>query len=116
MAALAPMVSGGEAPGVVVRVLGGAGGVGHADAVSRVVVAVGDVGDAAAAVVDAGHHLCGWLPSLRLPQAGPEPSMKWMTRSTLTGEGHNHGTTNAHKPGNPMPASPPRRTSPSYRG
>jgi uncharacterized protein (DUF305 family) len=29
--------------------------------------------------------------------------MTWMTRPTLSGEGHNHGTEGAHSPGDPMP-------------
>jgi uncharacterized protein (DUF305 family) len=44
-----------------------------------------------------------WLNTWQLPQAGPEPAMTWMTRPTLTGEGHNHGTENSHRPGDPMP-------------
>ena len=48
-------------------------------------------------------QMYSWLASWHLPQAGPEPSMTWMTRPTLTGEGHSHGATGAHKPGDPMP-------------
>ena len=44
-----------------------------------------------------------WLNSWQLPQAPPEPAMTWMTRPTLTGAGHNHGTEGAHSPGDPMP-------------
>jgi uncharacterized protein (DUF305 family) len=44
-----------------------------------------------------------WLNSWQLPQAAPEPEMTWMTRPTLQGEGHNHGTEGAHSPGEPMP-------------
>ena len=44
-----------------------------------------------------------WLNSWQLPQAAPEPEMTWMTRPTLAGEGHNHGTEGAHSPGDPMP-------------
>jgi uncharacterized protein (DUF305 family) len=45
----------------------------------------------------------GWLNVWQLPQAAPEPAMTWMTRPTLQGEGHNHGTDGAHSPGDPMP-------------
>jgi uncharacterized protein (DUF305 family) len=45
----------------------------------------------------------GWLNVWQLPQAAPEPAMTWMTRPTLSGEGHNHGTEGAHSPGDPMP-------------
>ena len=48
-------------------------------------------------------QMFGWLAQWRLPQAAPEPSMTWMTRPTLTGEGHDHGTAGAHQPGDPMP-------------
>ena len=48
-------------------------------------------------------QMYGWLAQWRLPQAAPEPSMTWMTRPTLTGEGHDHGTAGAHSPGDPMP-------------
>ena len=48
-------------------------------------------------------QMYGWLSSWNLSQAGSEPSMTWMTRPTLTGEGHNHGTAGAHQPGEPMP-------------
>ena len=44
-----------------------------------------------------------WLNSWQLPQNSPEPAMTWMTRPTLTGAGHNHGTEGAHSPGDPMP-------------
>ena len=45
----------------------------------------------------------GWLNTWQLPQAAPEPAMTWMTRPTLAGEGHDHGTEGAHSPGEPMP-------------
>ena len=45
----------------------------------------------------------GWLNSWQLPQAPAEPAMTWMTRPTLQGEGHDHGTEGAHSPGDPMP-------------
>lgn len=45
----------------------------------------------------------GWLNTWQLPQAPPEPAMTWMTRPTLAGEGHDHGTEGAHSPGDPMP-------------
>jgi uncharacterized protein (DUF305 family) len=48
-------------------------------------------------------QMYGWLAAWRLPQAPSEPPMTWMTRPTLTGEGHNHGTAGAHNPGDPMP-------------
>jgi uncharacterized protein (DUF305 family) len=48
-------------------------------------------------------QMYGWLSSWGLPQAGSEESMTWMTRPTLTGEGHDHGTAGAHNPGDPMP-------------
>ena len=48
-------------------------------------------------------QMYGWLASWNLTQAGTEESMTWMTRPTLTGEGHNHGTAGAHNPGDPMP-------------
>jgi uncharacterized protein (DUF305 family) len=48
-------------------------------------------------------QMYGWLSSWNLSQAGSEESMTWMTRPTLTGEGHNHGTAGAHQPGDPMP-------------
>ena len=48
-------------------------------------------------------QMYGWLSSWNLTQAGTEESMTWMTRPTLTGEGHNHGTAGAHQPGDPMP-------------
>ncbi len=44
-----------------------------------------------------------WLNSWQLPQAAPEPAMTWMTRPTLAGTGHDHGTEGAHSPGDPMP-------------
>jgi uncharacterized protein (DUF305 family) len=48
-------------------------------------------------------QMSGWLNIWQLPQASPEPAMTWMTRPTLEGEGHNHGTEGAHSPGDPMP-------------
>jgi uncharacterized protein (DUF305 family) len=48
-------------------------------------------------------QMFGWLNVWNLPQASPEPSMTWMTRPTLDGEGHDHGTEGAHQPGDPMP-------------
>lgn len=46
----------------------------------------------------------GWLAAWGLPQASSEPSMTWMTRPTLEGEGHDHGSgDDAHQPGEPMP-------------
>ena len=48
-------------------------------------------------------QMLAWLNEWTLPQAAPEPAMTWMTRPTLTGAGHDHGTEGAHKPGDPMP-------------
>lgn len=46
----------------------------------------------------------GWLAAWGLPQGSSEPSMTWMARPTLEGEGHNHGSgDSAHQPGEPMP-------------
>ena len=46
-------------------------------------------------------QMFGWLNVWNLPQASPEPSMTWMTRPTLDGEGHDHGTEGAHSAGRP---------------
>jgi len=50
-------------------------------------------------------QMYGWLRVWGLPQAGPEPSMTWMTRPTLDGSTHGgHGADDsAHVPGEPMP-------------
>lgn len=48
-------------------------------------------------------QMLAWLNEWKLPQVSPEPAMTWMTRPTLTGAGHNHGTEGAHQPGDPMP-------------
>jgi len=48
-------------------------------------------------------QMLAWLNEWKLPQASPEPAMTWMTRPTLTGAGHDHGTEGAHQPGDPMP-------------
>lgn len=50
-------------------------------------------------------QMAGWLNVWGLPQAASEPSMTWMTRPTLDGEGHGHGgdEASAHVPGGPMP-------------
>jgi uncharacterized protein (DUF305 family) len=48
-------------------------------------------------------QMLGWLNDWHLPQAAPEPAMTWMTRPTLQGSGHDHGTEGAHAPGEPMP-------------
>ena len=46
----------------------------------------------------------GWLAAWGLSQGAAEPSMTWMARPTLEGEGHNHGSgDSAHEPGEPMP-------------
>jgi len=48
-------------------------------------------------------QMLAWLYEWKLPPAAPEPSMTWMTRPTLTGAGHDHGTEGLHQPGDPMP-------------
>lgn len=49
-------------------------------------------------------QMYGWLSSWGLPQAAPEPSMTWMTRPTLDGSAHEHGSAaEAHVAGEPMP-------------
>jgi uncharacterized protein (DUF305 family) len=47
-------------------------------------------------------QLYGWLTEWDLSQAGPEPSMTWMTRPGRSDEGHGH-TGGAHTPGQRMP-------------
>jgi len=47
-------------------------------------------------------QLYGWLTEWDLSQAGPEPSMTWMTRPGRSDAGHAH-TDGAHTPGDPMP-------------
>jgi uncharacterized protein (DUF305 family) len=47
-------------------------------------------------------QLYGWLTEWNLSQAGPEPSMTWMTRPGRSGSTHGH-TDAAHTPGEPMP-------------
>jgi uncharacterized protein (DUF305 family) len=56
-------------------------------------------------------QLYGWLTEWNLSQAGPEPSMTWMTRPGRSDAGHAHtddaatgnGSAGAHTPGDPMP-------------
>ncbi|WP_430644903.1 DUF305 domain-containing protein [Agromyces sp. GXS1127] len=54
-------------------------------------------------------QMYGWLAEWGLPQAGPEPSMTWMTRPAADGSshaGHDSGDGSddaAHVPGEPMP-------------
>ncbi|MDJ0338549.1 DUF305 domain-containing protein [Cryobacterium sp. PH31-O1] len=52
-------------------------------------------------------QMSGWLAVWGLPQFAPEPSMTWMTRPTLAGEGHDSSHTAdsgaAHVAGDPMP-------------
>lgn len=53
-------------------------------------------------------QMYGWLRVWGLPQAGPEPSMTWMTRPALDGSSHGghsggDGDGAAHVPGEPMP-------------
>ena len=47
-------------------------------------------------------QLYGWLTEWDLSQAGPEPSMTWMTRPGRSDDAHAH-TDGAHTPGEPMP-------------
>ena len=47
-------------------------------------------------------QLYGWLTEWNLSQAGPEPSMTWMTRPGRSDDAHAH-TDGAHTPGEPMP-------------
>ena len=47
-------------------------------------------------------QLYGWLTEWNLSQAGPEPSMTWMTRPGRSDAGHAH-TDGAHTPGETMP-------------
>jgi uncharacterized protein (DUF305 family) len=47
-------------------------------------------------------QLYGWLTEWDLSQAGPEPSMTWMTRPGRSEAGHGH-TEGGHSPGDPMP-------------
>jgi uncharacterized protein (DUF305 family) len=47
-------------------------------------------------------QLYGWLTEWDLSQAGPEPSMTWMTRPGRSSDTHEH-TGAAHIPGEPMP-------------
>ncbi|WEO77801.1 DUF305 domain-containing protein [Cryobacterium sp. SO2] len=52
-------------------------------------------------------QLYGWLTEWNLSQAGPEPSMTWMTRPGRSGSTHAHdagdSSAGAHTPGDPMP-------------
>jgi len=53
-------------------------------------------------------QLYGWLTEWNLSQAGPEPSMTWMTRPGRSDDGHAHtdgsaAGTGTHSPGDPMP-------------
>ncbi|PWB97392.1 DUF305 domain-containing protein [Homoserinimonas hongtaonis] len=51
-------------------------------------------------------QMFGWLTVWGVPQAAPEPSMTWMTRPTLDGATHDHGSGDSgssHVPGGPMP-------------
>jgi uncharacterized protein (DUF305 family) len=47
-------------------------------------------------------QLYGWLTEWDLSQAGPEPSMTWMTRPGRSSATHEH-VDGAHTPGEPMP-------------
>lgn len=62
--------------------------------------------DIATAQAQQSGQMYGWLAEWGLPQAGPEPSMTWMTRPADDGashDGHGSGDGGAHKPGEPMP-------------
>lgn len=62
--------------------------------------------DIATAQAQQSGQMYGWLAEWGLPQAGPEPSMTWMTRPADDGaahEGHGEGDDDAHEPGEPMP-------------
>jgi len=52
-------------------------------------------------------QMYGWLDSWGLPQADAEPSMTWMTRPPLSGDGtthaHDSASQSAHTAGDPMP-------------
>lgn len=86
--------------------------------------------DIATAQSNQAGQLFGWIAEWNLPQASPEPTMTWMSRPTLAGDGHNMdmGSTStgtstsgtgstgaaasAHEPGGIMPglASPEQMT------
>jgi uncharacterized protein (DUF305 family) len=62
--------------------------------------------DIATAQAQQSGQMYGWLAEWGLPQAGPEPSMTWMTRPADDGsshDGHDSGDGGAHEPGAPMP-------------
>ncbi|GAA2038554.1 DUF305 domain-containing protein [Agromyces tropicus] len=63
--------------------------------------------DIATAQAQQSGQMYGWLAEWGLPQAGPEPSMTWMTRPAPDGGGHDgHDSSDdgaAHVPGEPMP-------------
>lgn len=62
--------------------------------------------DIATAQAQQSGQMYGWLAEWGLPQAGPEPSMTWMTRPAADGEthdGHDSGVGAVHEPGEPMP-------------
>jgi uncharacterized protein (DUF305 family) len=62
--------------------------------------------DIATAQAQQSGQMYGWLAEWGLPQAGPEPSMTWMTRPADEGtshDGHGSGDGGAHEPGEPMP-------------
>jgi len=48
-------------------------------------------------------QMFGWLADWGLSQSASEPSMTWMSRPTLNGDSHGHGTNPAHAPGSVMP-------------
>ncbi|MET1044668.1 MAG: DUF305 domain-containing protein [Microbacteriaceae bacterium] len=49
-------------------------------------------------------QMYAWLNMWGVPQASAEPSMTWMTRPTLDGDAHSHGSGDSpHVPGEPMP-------------
>ncbi|MGR2751976.1 DUF305 domain-containing protein [Agromyces arachidis] len=60
--------------------------------------------DIATAQAQQSGQMYGWLAEWGLPQAGPEPSMTWMTRPADGGAHDGHGSGEAaHEPGEPMP-------------
>ncbi|GAA4065123.1 DUF305 domain-containing protein [Agromyces indicus] len=63
--------------------------------------------DIATAQAQQSGQMYGWLAEWGLPQAGPEPSMTWMTRPAADGSHDDHGSADgdgpAHEPGEPMP-------------
>lgn len=59
--------------------------------------------DIATAQAQQSGQMYGWLAEWGLPQAGPEPSMTWMTRPADDGSHGHDSDDGAHEPGEPMP-------------